>query len=192
MTRRAGLDREGVVREAAALADAEGLEALTLARLASALGVRTPSLYNHIDGLMGLRRAIALTGTRDLAKILAHAAVGRAGDDAILAICHAYRAFANEHPGVYATLVRAPDPDDSDLQQASLEVVTIIVAALADYGFAEDEAIHTVRGLRSVLHGFTTLERAGGFGLPLDLDESFARLIGIFVTGLRRTGDRSD
>jgi hypothetical protein len=34
------------------------------------------------------------------------------------------------------------------------------------------------------VHGFTTLEVAGGFGLPLDLDESFRLLINLFIHGL--------
>jgi hypothetical protein len=42
------------------------------------------------------------------------------------------------------------------------------------------------RGLRSVAHGFATLEVARGFGIPLDLDESFDRLLRAFVAGLRK------
>ncbi len=49
--------------------------------------------------------------------------------------------------------------------------------------------LHAVRGLRSIVPGFVTLEGAGGFGLPLDLDESFRRLVAAFVKGLR-TEDR--
>jgi hypothetical protein len=48
----------------------------------------------------------------------------------------------------------------------------------------EDEAIHALRGLRSLVHGFATLEISGGFGIPLDLDESFSRLVDLFITGL--------
>ena len=39
--------------------------------------------------------------------------------------------------------------------------------------------------LRSVIHGFATLEVAGGFGLPLDCDESFRRLIAMLIAGLQ-------
>ena len=47
---RAGLDAQAVVVAAAELADADGLEQVTLAGLASRLGVRAPSLYAHIGG----------------------------------------------------------------------------------------------------------------------------------------------
>src|SRR5579875_3074672 len=115
MPSRAGLDPDAVVRAAADLADAAGGE-VRLADLAAHLGVRTPSLYNHIAGQEGLRRELALLGLRELYARLARAAIGRAADDAILALAHAYRGFAREHPGLYAATLRAPAPGDDALQ----------------------------------------------------------------------------
>ncbi|MGB8345073.1 MAG: TetR-like C-terminal domain-containing protein [Ktedonobacteraceae bacterium] len=34
-----------------------------------------------------------------------------------------------------------------------------------------------MRILRSMLHGFVSLEMIGGFGLPLEIDETFRRLV---------------
>jgi len=182
---RAGLDAASVVRAAAALADANGVEALTLGELAAHLGVRTPSLYNHIAGLAGLRRDLALFGARELNARLSRAAIGKAGDAAIRAFADTYRAFAHAHPGLYAAIQRAPGPDDHELHAAADEVVATIVAVLAAYRLEGDDAMHTVRALRSFLHGFVSLEMGGGFGLPLDLDVSFRHLLQIFIAGLR-------
>jgi len=44
--------------------------------------------------------------------------------------------------------------------------------------------LHALRGLRSAVHGFATLEAVGGFGIPLSIDESFAWLVECFVGGL--------
>jgi AcrR family transcriptional regulator len=65
---RAGLDREAVIAAAAELADSrpDGLDAVTLTGLADRLGVRTPSLYAHIDGLADLRRQLGARGARQL------------------------------------------------------------------------------------------------------------------------------
>jgi len=63
--------------------------------------------------------------------------------------------------------------------------VGIVRAVLAGYGLEGDDALHATRGLRSLLHGFVSLETGGGFGLPLDLDESFRRLLQVFMAGLR-------
>ena len=57
MARRTGLDTPTVVA-AAALVNREGVAALSLKRLADELGVQTPSLYNHGDGLPGLEREL--------------------------------------------------------------------------------------------------------------------------------------
>ena len=187
MSPRAGLDRAAVVRAAAALADRAGPEELTLARLADELGVRTPSLYNHVAGLDGLRRDLALLGLRQTAGRLAEATSGEPGGEAIVALGDAYRAFAKERPGLYAAaMVRAPGPEDVELQAAAQEVLDIVLAAVATYGLRGDDALHATRGLRSLLHGFVALELAGGFGLPLDLDESFHRLLRVFIQGLHR------
>src|SRR2546429_696874 len=108
MSHRVGLDQASVVEAAVKLVDAEGIEQLTLGRLAERLGVRTPSLYNHVAGLPGLKHELMLYCLHDLLD----------------------------------------------------------------------------RILRSIVHGFISLEVAGGFGMPVDLDASFHWLIKLFITGL--------
>jgi AcrR family transcriptional regulator len=189
---RVGLSREAVVEAAASLADEEGLEAVTLAELANRLGVRTPSLYNHVAGLAGLRRELALLGIRELGRRLGRAAVGKATDEATFAMADAYRNFVRERPGLYTATIRSyrlSYPDDPELEAADRETVDTVLAVLASYGLRGEEALHAARGFRSVVHGFATLEVAGGFGIPLDLDESFSRLLRTFVSGLRDQGE---
>lgn len=187
MCARAGLDGPTVVRAAAALLDARGGRELTLGELAAHLGIRTPSLYNHITGQEELRRRLALLGVEELGYRLGHAAIGRSGDEAVVALAGAYRAFAHEHPGLYAASLRAPEPDDAALSAASDEILEIVRAVLAPAGLPNGELIHAIRAFRSVVHGFVSLELAGGFGLPVDVDESFNRLIRMFLRGLRTT-----
>lgn len=184
MASRVGLDRAAVVRAAADLADANGGREVTLSDLAAHLGIRTPSLYNHIAGQEGLRRELALLGLRELAARLGRAAIGKAADEAILALAQAYRAFAKERPGLYAASLRAPDPGDDALVATSEEILSIMRAVLAAYGLRDEAAVHTIRALRSLLHGFVSLELAAAFGLPLDLGESYGRLVSLFLAGL--------
>jgi AcrR family transcriptional regulator len=181
---RAGLDPEAVVAAAEALADAEGLEALTLARLAKELGVRPPSLYVHVGGLDDLRRRLASRAARRLATALNEATAGRARGDALAAMAAAYRAYAREHPGSYAALQRLPDPSDEEAVAAATEAVDAVRATLRGYGLEGDEAIHAARIVRAALHGFASLEATGGFGIPLDVEETFARLPAVLDRGL--------
>ncbi len=184
---RHGLDTARVVDEAAAIADADGLDEVTLTRVAAALDVRAPSLYNHVDGHGGLMRLLALRSLEELAGVLRDAAVGRAREDALVAIGHAYREYARRHPGRYGATVRAPGGDDEECAEVAAKVVAVVVAVLAAWGLQGDEAVHHVRVIRSGLHGFVTIEADGGFGLPLDLDESFELLLATLVAGLDRT-----
>src|SRR5512146_1118315 len=171
--RRAGLDDRVILRAAEEIADREGLERLSLARLAERLGVRPPSLYNHVAGLDDVRRGLALEGARALAGRLARAAVGKSGAEGVRAIGEAYRAFAREHPGLYAALQRAPAPDDTALIAAAADIIAILRAALEPWGLDETALVHAIRTLRSLAHGFVSLEAAGGFGMPYDLQESY-------------------
>jgi AcrR family transcriptional regulator len=181
---RAGLDSEAVVAAAAKLADADGLGQLTLARLAQQLGVRAPSLYAHVGGgLPDLRGRLATRGARELAAALQSAAAGRSRLDALRAVAHAYRAYAQAHPGTYAAMQRAPETDDPDAGLAARELVGVIVAVLYGYGLSDAEAIHAVRAMRAALHGFVSLEREGGFRMPVSLGGSYERLIMLLDAG---------
>ncbi len=182
---RAGLDAEAVVSAAARLADTEGLAAVTLARLAGDLGVRAPSLYAHVAGLPDLRRRLAVRGARELAATLQAASTGRAGGDALAAAAGVYRAYAREHPGTYAAVQRGAELDDPETAVAATRVVEVVLAILRGYGLAGDDALHAARIVRAALHGFVALEADEGFRIPLDLDETFGRLLAVLDAGLR-------
>ena len=190
---RARLDTSTVVQTAVDLIEAEGLDALSLGRLAKELDVQTPSLYNHVDGLPGLQRELALRSTRELGEVMGNAAMGKSGLDAVLAIAEAYRAYVKAHTGLYMLGLRSSalqTPIDETLQAAQERVVQIALAVVGSFGWQGKDALHAVRGLRSIVHGFATLEMAGGFGLPLDCDESFRRLIDQFAHSLTQLDSR--
>jgi AcrR family transcriptional regulator len=175
---RAGVTHERVVAEAAAVADEVGLERLTLAAIAQRLGVTQPSLYKHVGGLNALKRDLAVLGVRELTAALSTAAVGRARSDALYAIANAYRDYAKTHPGRSAAAVRAPAPDDTEHVAVSQDAAAVLFAALEGYDITGEDAIDASRSLRVAMHGFVSLEAAGGFGLPRSVDATYARLIG--------------
>ena len=187
MSPRSNLTKQTVVRAAAELINAEGLEALSLGHLAEKLGIRTPSLYNHVDGLPGLMRELSILNARNLADRLSEAAIGQSGPELVRGVMQAIRAYIKEYPGLYLSTVRASGTQtvtDPELEQEEARSVKVGMAVMASFGLEDEDAVHAVRGLRSVVHGFATLEISGGFGMPLDLDESFSRLVDLFIAGL--------
>lgn len=189
MSPRSNLTKETVVQAAAEWLNTEGSEALSLGRLADKLGIRTPSLYNHVEGLPGLRRELSILNARMLAERLNDAALGRSGPELVKVVMYTIRSYIKEYPGLYLSTVRASGTQtevDPELQQEEARSVKVGLAVMASFGLEGEDAIHAVRGLRSLVHGFATLEISGGFGMSLDLDESFARLVELFITGLQQ------
>ena len=188
-TRTRRLDPDAVVTAASRIVDKEGLEAATFSRIAAELEVRPPSLYNHVASHAALMRLVAIEAIGELGSTIRDAAVGRSRDDAIRAVAVAYRAYAVEHPGRYTT-IRAPAPGDTETTEAAAAALTPLVAVVAGWGIEGDEAVHLVRVIRSALHGFVSLEVGGGFGLPLDLDQSFALLVDSLVATIDAAAPR--
>ena len=192
MAKRVGIDRDAVIRAAAKIADDHGWDALTLARVAKKLRVRSPSLYNHVGGLEGLRRELKLLALRDLNEALTRATIGKSRDDAVSALAAAYRAFVKRHRGTYAATMVAAPKNDPALEAAAGEIVETILSVLSGYGLDRREGIHAIRALRSTVHGFAALEIAGGFGIPLDVDKSFDWLVSALLKGLTASRARND
>jgi AcrR family transcriptional regulator len=185
---RQGLDPDAVVAAAARIADRDGLDAVTIAAVAADLGVRPPSLYNHVESREALLVAIGLRGMDLLAGTLARAAAGLAGDDALLAVAHAQRAFAFEHPGAYAAMHRAVGERDERVLAAGEAALVVLRAVLRGYGLVGEEAVHAARAARSTVHGFVVLELAAGYAIPTDLNASFDWTIRTLGAGLRVRG----
>ncbi len=180
------LDTEQVVEAAATLADVNGLDAVTLTRVAEKLGVRQPALYRHVDSYDALIRALGLRGREILAARLSEAAVGLAGDDAVRAMGRAWRAMVRDHPGLYAATDRYPCAGDAELDEAVGRVVQVLGLALVAYGLADDDRVHAARSMRSAFHGFAHLESGDGHPHPVDLDESFDRLVDLLCAGIHQ------
>ncbi|MEK3732261.1 MULTISPECIES: TetR/AcrR family transcriptional regulator [Paenibacillus] len=184
MSPRPGLDQTAVVQAAARLADRDGFHAVTLASLAAELGVRSPSLYNHINGLPGLHAALTLHGLRTLLQGLMKAVVGKSGEDALRQACLAYVEFARTHPGLYEAALQPIAPEQTEVIQAGDSVVELLLQILTPYKLTTDDALHTVRCIRSFCHGFCSLERSGQFAMNLNRDDSLAFMIDVFIQGM--------
>ncbi len=184
MSPRKGLDLSVILQKATELIDENGLDQISLGMLAKELDIRPPSLYNHFNGLQELKQKLAILGVKRLYEFMVQTAVGRSGDDAVRAISKAYMKFARVHPGLYEASFRAPNPLDSELQEAQNEVVQLGVKVFQGYGIKDDMAIHMLRGLRSFLHGFTSIEQIGDFRLKQDTDKSFSILLDTYLEGI--------
>lgn len=171
------LTRSAVVDRAAALSDDIGLDELTITKLGRSLGIAPPGVYRHVADLGDLRGALGQQAAREVAAALSTACAGLSGADALAALAHTLRAWAARHPGRYAALQVAPDPDDAEGQAAAQELIAVIASALRAYRLDGDDLTDAIRLIRSTLHGFVALEQHDGFKQSRSLDATFTRII---------------
>jgi AcrR family transcriptional regulator len=185
---RSRLTLASVTEAGAALVDEIGFASLSMGLLAERLGVKTPSLYKHVTSQADLAHRIAVLAMTEVSEAIRDAIQGRAGRDALAAGAQAMRMYVREHPGRYAAgnAARPTGPDDP-LIPADGRVVASWAAMLRGYRLDSSQEIHALRMLRSILHGFATLEAADGFQIDTDVDDSFTWMINFIDHGLQAT-----
>lgn len=171
------LTRSTVIDRAASLSDDIGLDELTITKLGRSLGIAPPGVYRHVTDLGDLRSAVGQQAAREVAAALSAACAGLSGTDALAALATTLRAWAHQHPGRYAALQVAPDPDDTDGQAATQSLIAVIASALRAYRLEGDDLTDAIRLIRSTLHGFVALEQSEGFKQARSLDATYTRVI---------------
>ena len=180
-----GLDREKIIEMAAKIADEKGVTNVTLKVLATELGVKSPSLYKHFSGgLDELNKELMLYGWRSLETEITRAAIGKAKDDAIIAICHVYREFVTRHKGLFEAMQWYNMYQSEEHLKATEGTVSILFQVLDAYGLIEEQKVHIVRMLRGFLQGFTSIESHGGYGNPTPLNDTFDFAINTILNGI--------
>jgi AcrR family transcriptional regulator len=163
---------EAIVAAGAEILEAEGLEGLTMQRVAAAVGIRAPSLYKRLRDRSDLVRLIVADALRELARDL-EAAIG-SGDPRrdLAALARAFRHFARSRPATYGLLFGrepGPSPVDAELNARASEAVLRTAAELA----GPDDALEAARMVVAWAHGFVSMELAGAFRLGGDVDRAF-------------------
>ena len=175
--RPAKLSRAGIVDGALTFLDREGWDSLTINALATQLGTKGPSLYNHVDSLEDLRRAVRIRVIDDIITMLNRVGEGRSRDDAVLVMAGAYRSYAHHHPGRYSAFTRMPlGGDDPEYTAATRGAAAPVIAVLSSYGLDGDEAFHAALEFWSAMHGFVLLEMTGVMD-DIDTDVVFSDMV---------------
>lgn len=176
------LSRPAVAERAIALVDRDGFEALSLSAVAQALDVGPSALYTHVDGLEGLQYLVAVTATDNLTTDVRNAAIGTSGADALLAMGDAYRSFAHDHPGQFASTLLPPRSHDDELAVANRRLVDVFTLVYGAMGLDREQSYLAARSTRSAIHGFLAFEHVGG--TTDDHDDEYEHLMTALYRGL--------
>ena len=163
-----------VLETAAKLVEENGLENLNLNILAKELGIKPPSLYNHINGIAELQQGLSLLVLERVADAVQRSAVGRSEENALREVSLSYRRFAGEHPELYKLFVHSPGLSG---KRALESVAEILRRILSVYNLSESDETNFIRIFHSAMHGFVSLENADFFSAQADVADSYNKLI---------------
>jgi AcrR family transcriptional regulator len=152
------LSRERIVEAAAALIDAEGLDALSVRRLATELGVAGPSLYNHFRTKAEIVDAVA---DAVVAQVDVSAFATHGWREALRLWARSYHAVLAAHPNIVPVLARGPGR-----RPAALAMADTVYGGLIEAGWPPARATHIGALLRYLVTGAAL----GSFALGFDED----------------------
>jgi len=164
------LTRERVVEAALRVMDTEGLEAVSMRRVAREVGVEAMSLYNHVhdkdDLLQGIRlRVFEAFGYPVLTE-----------DDPFengRRIARAWRDLMNAHPQMLELLAEDHGPPDS---LEALRPMEIALAVLRSIGVPEEEVMQVFHAFGGYIQGSVMMERQMSFDKHGGLAELAGRI----------------
>jgi AcrR family transcriptional regulator len=141
-----GTDLESVVRAAIEIADADGLDAVSMRRVAERLGLGTMSLYTYVPGKGELLDLMLDTVYGELSPDIGRSAPS--SREALEALARDQWDFHHRHPWtLYVASSRAVlGPNESDSYEAALSVV-------ADIGVPARDAVAIVDSLSMYVRG---------------------------------------
>lgn len=180
------IDTEDVAEAALDVIDASGAEDLTLAKVADELGVQSSALYNHVEGLSGLRQTVAERSSESLAFTLREAAIARSGMDAVRSVGAAYRRFASEHPGQFAAAALTFGDVTREMTDATTSITLLLARIVEGLGAEGSRALDDARALHSAIRGFVLLEATEGLDPAADADHAFEHLLELVAGAIRR------
>lgn len=176
---------EQIVAQAHSLLERDGTGRLALSELASALGVKAPSLYRYFTGKDELLRAVNLATASEMVAAMEEAAAPI--DDArdkLLAMALACRGFGHANPVTYRLAFTNSDttlrPDE-----ARLEALVIPIQRVMAELSGATQSLAALRGIWALIHGFTLFELSGQFRRGGDLEAAFVQAVEAYLNGWR-------
>ena len=191
---RSPLTRDAIVDEARTLVSSDGLDHLSLRRLAERLGVTAPALYAHIDDKDDILRAIADLGFRDL--MSAYAGIDSSDPcERLKSYSRAYVQLAMADPAVFQLMflyrpreIELPDYDnvlDSATSAFASPLATVTEAIETGAIHPDRDPLMTALVLWTTAHGVATVRMLGmGVDAPT-ADELTEVVIETTIAGLK-------
>ena len=181
------VDRESIIAQAWQLIEDEGVDNLSLSKLAASLNVKAPSLYRHVANKASLLQAVNLHTSQQLVATI-HETASRSEGSAIeqlTKLMHSYRHFAHAHPHSYMLAFTntndAQRPDEETLAQLAIPLQQLMTAVSGS-----EHSLAALRGAMALVHGFVLLELHGQLRRGGDLEQDFDTAVWAYLQGWQK------
>jgi AcrR family transcriptional regulator len=171
MPRRKGqppLTLDAIVEAALELIDESGLDALSMRRLGTRLGVDPMAVYHHVPGKEALLGLVVRRAFDDLPSA-ARLPAGRGWREQVRRWADAYRAVARAHPNLVLRIVADP----AAVAAAAVRVNESLYSALEDSGLPPDHVAAAADVVVDFVNGYVLAEANG----PQDTGAAMAAFV---------------
>jgi AcrR family transcriptional regulator len=185
----AQINRDVLVARAREMIEAEGVEQLSLHKLAAALGVKAPSLYRYFASKTDLLRDVNLQTAQQMVGTMEQAAAS--GGDArarMMAMAKACRDFGYANPMTYCLAFTNANPDLNP-DDATLAALAIPLQQVMAEISGEGQSLAALRGAWALMNGFIMLELNGQFRRGGDLEAAFFQSMAAYLDGWRQRNE---
>ena len=180
------IHREDLIREATAMLEEGGIDALSMRELARRLDVRAPSLYFHVESREDLLREIIAAGLGDLAvRLRAASEAGGSPRSRLHRMALAYVALADEAPHRFS-LMFGPCPDERRVPDELGARASEPVLGLAAELVGEANALFFSEAVWSLVHGYAMLRLAEQFRVNPQHEAGLAFSLDLLVDAAER------
>jgi AcrR family transcriptional regulator len=162
----------GIRAAARIILEEQGLESVSMQAVATAVGVKPPSLYKHFTDRADLLRAVREEALAELQRAVDKSVRPGSAYENLERMATAYRTFAKKNPVAYQLIFSAEAPsDEADRRARAASAATLLKLLTEAIGL--ERALPGARTLVAFLHGFVLMESSGLFRLGGDINQAF-------------------
>lgn len=120
------------------------------------------------------------------------AIAGKKRKEALLALFEVYRVYAKKHPDLYRLSMVFPSKLSKSYKTVFFGLRDLYGNIVRDnYTLSENEVRSAARAIRSMIHGFISIELMGGWSSIVDIKTSFYQSVDFLIQGIELAESKS-
>lgn len=184
------ITKEKIIKITSDIANQKGLSSISLKVIAEELGIKTPSLYNHIESLDDLLRGVAHVGMREMNDKMKESVIGKIGDESIIVVGVEYFKYIIVNPGIYEVIQWVGWHRNDETNFILSDYQELLKKLIRSCNFREEKIEDILTLITSIFHGYSSLELAKALEDKEDVLLKFEENLDVVLSGLHLKYDK--